>query len=174
MDDRVDVTALDQAGIVVAVEEHHGQALFGFARRLGLDNQQAADTVQEALVRLFRALRGGDHIEDPAAWAFRAAYRIGIDEHRLQRRIAALTERLIPRDAHRRNSGDDHAGRLSIWGDVDRLPSRQRQVLYLRYKADLAYDEIATVMSVTPAGARAIAARGIAALRGVVDPEDFR
>lgn len=174
VDDAADVAALEHASVVVEIERRHGQAMFGFARRLGLTDDQAADSVQEALARLFRALRGGDEIDDPRAWAFRTAYRIAMDEHRLRRRIAAIGDRLTSRRASQQAQEPDHAGRLSIWAEVDRLPSRQRQVLYLRYKVDLAYDQIALVMGITPAGARAVGARGIAALRDVIDREDSR
>ena len=166
--------AVESARIVIEVEERYGQALLGFARRTGLDAEQADDAVQEVLVRLFRTLRDGVAVNDPRAWAFRYIYRIAIDEHRLARRVSLLRERLMRRRDGPHEPEPDHATRLSIWSEVDRLPNRQRQVLYLRYKADLDYDDIANVMRISAAGARAIAARGIAAMRQVIDREDVR
>ena len=157
------------------MDERDGQTLFGFARRLGLSDDQADDAVQEALLRLFRVLESGEAIRDARAWAFRALYRVAMDEHRLRRRVGALVERLTASFGHRgTDQVDAVAGRLSIWADVDRLPLRQRQVLYLHYKADLAFDEVARVMGITPAGARAVAARGIAALRRTLEAEEDR
>jgi len=55
------------------------------------------------------------------------------------------------------------------------LPLRQRQVVYLRYRADLAYEEIAHVLGITPSAARAHGTHAMAALRRnlVIDVEDL-
>jgi len=52
-----------------------------------------------------------------------------------------------------------------VWSEVDRLPERQRQVLYLRYRADLPFEEIGNVLGIDASSARANASRGIASLR---------
>src|SRR6187402_2090951 len=68
--------------IVLDLERHHGPALFGFVRRLGLNDAQAADAVQDVLLRLWGELVAGRSIEQPKAWAFRAIYRLAMDQHR--------------------------------------------------------------------------------------------
>ena len=45
--------------LVEELQEQRGQALFGFARRLGLTDDQAADAVQETLLRLWRDRTAG-------------------------------------------------------------------------------------------------------------------
>jgi RNA polymerase sigma factor (sigma-70 family) len=157
----------DIAQVVVSLDERDGQALFGFARRLGLAPDEADDAVQEVLLRLFRALQAGTQVADPRAWSFRALYRIAMDEHRLRRRLGGIRERLARMEDRQRT--DDRAVRISLWNDVDRLPARQRQVLYLRYKADLSFADIATVMNITAGGARAVANKALQSLRAVVD-----
>ena len=54
---------------------------------------------------------------------------------------------------------------MSVWAAVDRLPPRQRAVLYLRYRADLSYDRIGSVMGITANGARNDASAATATLR---------
>src|SRR5688572_24258896 len=95
------VAPVEFEAVVIAdprlIEEIHaqrGQALFGFARSLGLTDDQAADAVQETLLRLWRELARERPINDPVAWAFRTIYRISMDEHRLRRRLASLRERI--------------------------------------------------------------------------------
>ena len=130
--------AADQA--VVDLEVRHGQALFGFVRRQGLTDVEAQDAVQDVLFRLWLELRSGTAIESPRAWAYRSVYRIAMDHHRLRTRVAALARRL---DAGRREpSASDATDRVAVWAEVERLPERQRQVLYLRYRADLPFEEI--------------------------------
>lgn len=164
-----DVDRSRLAQIVIEVDERHGHALFGFALRLGLASDQADDAVQEVLMRLYRTLEAGTAIGDPRGWSFRTIYRIAMDEHRLRRRLEALRDRLGR--TQRFSGGDDIARRVSLWSDVDRLPARQRQIVYLRYKADLTFEEIAATMGITAGGARAIVNRAMTSLRAVVERE---
>jgi RNA polymerase sigma-70 factor, ECF subfamily len=152
--------------VVTDVHRRRGRELWGFGRRLGLTDEQASDAVQETLLRLWAALRRGDRVQSPDAWAFRTLYRLAMDEHRLRRRAAALVTRFSvgPRarvDADPSASADQ----LAVWTEVDRLPSRQRQVVYLRYRADLPYDEIGEVLGITPSAARSHATQAMATLR---------
>ena len=67
--------------------ERRGRELWGLARRLGASDEQAADVVQEAHLRLWRELSAGTHVDDIDAWTFRVAYRLVMDQHRLGRRV---------------------------------------------------------------------------------------
>ena len=148
--------------IVGAVDVGHGQNLFGLARRAGLDDQAAEDAVQETLVRLWLEVRSGTDVLDPPAWSFRTLYRIAMDQHRVRRRLREIVERMGRRPSP---PARDLVQQISIWSDVDRLPLRQRQVVYLRYRADMTFEQIALVMAITPSGARAHSAKANANLR---------
>jgi RNA polymerase sigma factor (sigma-70 family) len=161
---------VDADEIVVDLELHHGQPLFGFVRRQGLSDTEAQDAVQEVLLRLWRELRDGARIENPRAWAYRSIYRLAMDQHRLRRRITTLAGRL---SGGQPASGlGDAADRLAVWGEVDRLPERQRQVLYLRYRSDLPFETIASVLGITPSAARSHATQAMATLRKRLASED--
>lgn len=158
-------TTDDADRTVVDLEQRHGQALFGFVRRQGLTDDQARDAVQEALLRLWHELRGGTRIENPRAWAYRAIYRLAMDQHRLGRRLRLLSGRL---DLGRRTTSDPAqslSDRVAVWGEVDKLPSRQRQVLYLRYRSDLSFEEIGEVLGITASAARSHTTQALATLR---------
>lgn len=155
---------------LLQVYSQRAQQMFGFARRLGLSDEDAADAVQETMLRLWRELEAGAQISDPEAWAFRALYRLAIDVHRLRRRLHGLIDRLGSRAVatEDRTGSGDPAQTLdvdSIWREVDRLPERQRAVLYLRYRADLPYERIGFALSITPGAARGHASTGLATLR---------
>ncbi|MEA2623058.1 MAG: hypothetical protein QOH61_1968 [Chloroflexota bacterium] len=153
--------------------EQRGQHLFGFARRLGLSDEEASDAVQETFVRLWRELRRGTVIDEPAGWAFRTLYRVAMDEHRWRRRGLAIVGRLAstPRQAPDSGDSDD---RLTVWAEVDRLPVRQRHVLYLRFRADLAFDAIGEVLGITPGAARTASSRALERLRERLADEEVR
>ena len=148
---------------VLDLEANHGQALFGFVRRLGLSDQQAADCVQEVLTRLWSELDRGTAIVDHKAWAFRSIYRLAMDEHRLRRRVSDLVGRLGRLSPA--STGPSPDDRIAVWSEVDRLPARQRQIVYLRYRADLSFDEIAAVLGITSSAARSHATQAMARLR---------
>lgn len=154
----------EDAAVVVARLQHgDGQALFGFVRRLGLTDAQADDAVQEVFARMLEVQRQGIAIANPRSWAFQAVYRIAMDQHRLRARISGIVDRLSDR-----NGGApprDATDRIVVWAAVDRLSLRQRQVLYLRYRADLAYEEIGSVLGISPSAARSHATQAIATLR---------
>ena len=158
--------------------QRRSQEMFGFARRLGLGDEEASDAVQETMLRLWRELDSGVEIADPDAWAFRTLYRLGIDNHRLTRRVAGLVDRIggLAGATYGRRDGDPF-GRIevdAVWQAVDRLPPRQRAVLYLRYRADLPYERIGLALGITPSAARGHASTGLGTLRRRLHVEDER
>lgn len=146
--------------VVEAVHARNGQQLHGFAIRLGLRDDEAADVAQEALLRLFRSLARGDVIDEPAAWTFRTAYRLAMDRHRFTRRWRAIAVRLAPPEPA--THADDL---IAVWTEVDALPPRQRAALYLRYRSDLTFEAIGMVLDIDASSARANVSRGVARLR---------
>ena len=150
--------------------ERRGRELFGLARRLGASEEQAADVLQEVHLRLWQVLHDGTAIADVDAWTFRVAYRLVMDQHRLGKRVQALVGRLT---AGRVEPVTQHVDDgLSLWPLVDRLPERERVTLYLRYRADLSYEQIGGVMGITPASARTYGSRGVERLRALVGDEE--
>jgi len=63
-------TAKDSERLVVSLHGRRGQDLYGFAVGLGLSDADAADAVQEAMLRLWRELGSGSELRDLDAWAF--------------------------------------------------------------------------------------------------------
>jgi len=158
-------TTTDADRIVVDVEQRYGQALFGFVRRQGLTDEQARDAVQEALLRLWHELRSGVSIDNPRAWSYRAIYRLAMDQHRLGRRLRLLSGRLDIGRGTTSDPADSVSDRLAVWSEVDKLPVRQRQVLYLRYRSDLSFEEVGEVLGITASAGRSHATQALATLR---------
>jgi RNA polymerase sigma factor (sigma-70 family) len=167
--------AADEAA-VLSVHERRGQELFGFARRLGLSDEQAADAVQEAMLRMWRELHRGTVIDRPDAWAFRAVYRLAMDAHRWRRRLEQLLPKIGDRLTQPAETTTDPTDRLAVWSEVARLPARQREVLYLRYRADLPFDDVGAALGITANAARSHCSTALATLRRrfAADQEDAR
>lgn len=148
---------------VVRLQDERGGELWGLARHLGLSPDEADDAVQETLLRLWAALRDGAGIERPDAWAFRSLYRLAMDRHRWHRRVRLLTERLGAQPA--RHIAVEQADRMAIWEAVEGLPERQRLAIYLRYRADLPYEEIGAILGIAAPSARSHVSRALETLR---------
>ena len=164
--------------IVSELYARHATALYAFGRRLGLDEDEAWDAVQEAHLRLWRALAAGQDIHDHRAWAAAATYRLAMDQHRLTRRLTELRRRLSPgsRPGSGPASGDGHGAdrtdALAAWAAVDALPLRQRAAIYLHYRLDLPFEDVGRAMGISAGSARMSASRGLATVRlslGVAD-----
>lgn len=158
--------------LVVELHRERGPELYAFARRLGLGPDAAEDAVQESLLRLWSALAAGNPIARPDAWAFKALYRICMDDHRWSRRVARLVQVLHPPARH--SEPVSSVDRITIWDAVDRLPRRQRAAVYLRYRADLPYDEIGAILGIHAVSARSTVSRALDRLGELVAKEDFR
>jgi RNA polymerase sigma factor (sigma-70 family) len=165
-----DDVAQDRAArrVVEILHAANGQQLFGFARRLGLPDAEAEEVVQEAMLRLWRSIVRGPIIDSPVAWAFRTTYRLAMDRHRVRRRWQDFVDRYVPQSSDPVVASDEL---LAVWSEVDRLPSRQRAVLYLRYRTDLTFEVIGQVLGIDPGSARSNASRGIATLRARLGEE---
>lgn len=157
---------------VLSLHARRGQDLYGFAVGLGLCDADAADAVQEAMLRLWRELESGRDVRDLDAWAFRTTYHLVMDHHRLRRRLVASFERLTARGTSNATDPADSSDAAALWQAVDGLPARQRAVLYLRYRADLPFERIGLVLGITPSAARSHSTQALANLRRRVGPEE--
>lgn len=155
--------SVDRA-LVADLHERRGGELYGLARHLGLDPEEARDAAQEALLRLWTAIDEGAAIRQPDAWVFRTLYRICMDQHRWRRRVRALAERIGPAPA----LTIDRTDAIAAWDAVERLPERQRLAIYLRYRADLPYEEIGAVLGIAAPSARSHVSRALDALRAAL------
>ena len=152
---------LDRA-IVADLHDRRGGELYGFARHLGLTEEEAHDAAQEALLRLWVALDAGTRIEQPGAWTFRTLYRICMDQHRWRRRVRGLIERIGPTPEAQ---PPDRVELIAAWDAVERLPERQRLAIYLRYRADLPFEEIGAILGIAAVSARSHVSRALDTLR---------
>lgn len=166
------VDADGDRALVSELQRERGAELFAFARRLGLSPDAAEDAVQESLLRLWSMLDAGGLIAKPDAWVFRALYRICMDNHRWHRRVARLVERMRP--PPERSPQAARVDRIAVWDAVDQLPHRQRAAIYLRYRADLPYDDIGAILGMHAVSARSTVSRALDRLGGLLSKEDFR
>jgi RNA polymerase sigma-70 factor (ECF subfamily) len=116
----------------------------------GVAPADLADGVQHVRLRLLeRAAAGKEAPRDVSAWAAVVASNWAMDWHRARRRQERVGERLASLRPAEQPSGEDSSVlQLAVAHGLDELTDAQRQVVTLRFYADLAVRDIAAELGV--------------------------
>jgi RNA polymerase sigma-70 factor (TIGR02957 family) len=140
---------------------------FAIAYRMLGSVAEAEDVVQEALLRLSRALQSGDVIQSPRAFLATATTRLAIDELRSARvRRERYVGEWLP-EPILTGGADDPAARAEMADSLstsmlvllESLSPEQRAVLLLHDVFDYEYAEVARIIGKTETNVRQLAAR---------------
>lgn len=134
------------------------------AYRLLGSREDAAECAQEACARAFADWKRLSRHGDVVPWVVRVSSRLAIDRWRRARRTPART--LRP------EASVSIADRVDLYRALDGLSDRQREVLMLRFLADLPEATVADALGCSVSTVKTHAARGLAALRGALDIEE--
>ena len=140
---------------------------FAIAYRMLGSVAEAEDVVQEAMLRVHRALEAGERIDSPRAFIATITTRLAIDELRSAR---ARRERYVGEwlpEPILTDSRDDPAQHAEIADSLsmamlvllETLSPEQRAVLLLRDVFDYGYGEIAAIVGKSEANVRQLATR---------------
>ncbi|MEV0597266.1 SigE family RNA polymerase sigma factor [Nonomuraea cavernae] len=135
-----------------------GSALLRYGYVLSGNADDAADLVQEALLRLSDTWDRVRNKDSPEAYVRTTMARQHISWWRRRRREQLTDD--VPEGSYT----DSHSfGEL--WKELATLPRRQRTVLVLRYYEDLSDQEIAEILGISRGTVRSQAFRALAVLR---------
>ncbi len=171
MNPRQAATARDDAQCIARAlagdERAYGEMLaryrprvLGLALRMVQNADDAADIAQEAFVRAFQSLSTFDVTKSFGAWIAKITANLCIDYFR-RRRLPVLSLD-APIDAERGARAREYADQRPLADEmvsrneaerrldalIASLPPRYRLVVVLRYKEDLAYEEIAGTLGI--------------------------
>ncbi|MFJ8277840.1 RNA polymerase sigma factor [Streptomyces griseoviridis] len=130
-----------------AVQERRVRAVLALG---GVPQSDLPDGVQQVRLRLLeRTANGHEAPRDVSAWAAVVASNLAMDWHRAKRRQERVGERLSALRALDQPSGEDTSVlSLAVAQGLDQLPRTQRQVVVLRFYADLPVRSIAEELGV--------------------------
>lgn len=118
----------------------------------GVPQDDLQDGLQQVRLRLVeRRARGEEPPRDVGAWAVVVASNLAVDWHRTrhrQERVGERLARLSAPDDRVRDGTENSLQALAVAEGLDSLPAAQRQVLVLRYYADLTVPQIAEHLGV--------------------------
>ncbi len=149
----------------------HYSSLLRLAALLLDDPSSAEDIVQEAFIRVHASqhrLRNRDKM-----LAYMRQTVVNLARSTLKRRLLGL--RLLPKPMPDAASAEEGAyaalERDALVKALRRLQRRQREVIVLRYFADLSEAETARVLGISIGSVKAYGSRGLVALRALMEEE---
>ncbi|URM90474.1 SigE family RNA polymerase sigma factor [Streptomyces sp. MRC013] len=146
----------------------HYRSLLGLAALLLDDTASCEDVVQEAFIRVHSARK---RVRDPEkTLAYLRQTVVNLSRSALRRRILGLKllSKPMPDMASAEEGAYDQLERDALITAMRGLQRRQREVLVLRYFADMTEAQVAETLGISLGSVKAYGSRGIAALRVVM------
>ena len=140
-------------------------AAMRLAYRMTRDGAVAEDVAAEAMARAYARWRSVRTMAQPDAWVMRVAMNIVVDAARHKSVAARALPSLWTSSEPTTRFDDDVAVRRALIVALRSLPSRQRDVIALRYLAEMDENAIADFLGIAPSSVRTHAQRGLSSLR---------
>ena len=147
--------------VVTELVAQRGDALLRYAALLCGDRDDAADLVQEALVKTFGRLRNGFGVDSAEAYVRRAILNTHLDGGRRRtrwRRVAPLE--YVPEQ--RESDAPTVDAKLDLHDELRKLTPRERACLVLRYYDDLTVAAIAETLGISAGTVKRYLSDGLA------------
>ncbi len=161
--------------VVATLVAERGDSLTRYAWLISGSADDAADLVQDALVKTFGRLRNGFTVSSAEAYVRRAILNTWLDKGRRTtrwRRIAHLTAVTDIRDS----SAPATDSRLDLSAELAKLTPRERACIVLRYYEDLKVDDIAEWLGISSGAVKRYLSDGLATMAVALaeDPSSAR
>lgn len=133
------------------------------ARRMIGDPVESEDLAAEALARAYARWPAVRRHAAPEGWVLRTTINLAIDTLRKGKRnpeVAAID-----------GSEDIVALRVTLAAALGALSRRQREIVTMRYLADMSESDVAAALAITPGSVKTHLSRALARLRGVLGPQ---
>jgi RNA polymerase sigma factor (sigma-70 family) len=144
----------------------HAAAVARFCRSLLRDRSEAEDATQQVFLSAHRALLNGSAPREPLAWL------LAIARHECYARCRQRRASLVPAGDVPDGTTPDasvhalRAGELAtMWEEVSRMPSAQREAFLLREIRGLSYSQLAAELSLSAPSVRSLLVRARTRLR---------
>ena len=155
-------------GAFGALYERYLPRVYQYLRGYTRSDEDAADLTQQAFLKALDGLATYDERKAPfAGWLFRVARNVATDAHRRRRDTVSLA--LLP-ELPQVRADDPEAAALRrealarLRGLLAELSPELRELIWLRFVADLGVDEVATAVGKSPDAVRKQLSRTLKAL----------
>jgi RNA polymerase sigma-70 factor (ECF subfamily) len=153
-------------GALGEIYDVYSTRLYGYAYRLTGDDAIAKDVVAETFYRFLLALKdGGGPNEHIAAYLYRVAYHLVVDNSRRQPKTDLLLEETlvaaIDSDPGQNADEQQKLAREALW----LLTAEQHQVILLKYFEGFNNEQVAVALGKPIGSIKSLQSRALAALR---------
>jgi RNA polymerase sigma-70 factor (ECF subfamily) len=152
---------------VAQLYEESREDIYRYIVLMGVPREQAQEICQEAFLRLYSALHGGQQIENTRAWVFTVARNQALTQRAAPAAFASLEDKFASESPTPEESLLDGERFRRLRNAVALLTDSQRQCLHLRTKG-FRYREIASILGISTSTAAEAVQRAVAKLRKAV------
>ena len=153
----------DWEGVVTTLVAQRGDALTRYAYLICGSRDDAADLVQDALVKTFGRLRNGFTVRSAEAYVRRAILNTYLDGGRRTTRWRKISHLAAVPEAVDSPAGASES-RIDLSGELMKLAPRERACLVLRYYEDLKVADIADTLGISSGAVKRYLSDGLAKL----------
>jgi RNA polymerase sigma factor (sigma-70 family) len=133
-------------GAMAAIFERHHQSLHRYCHSILGNSHDAADALQNTMVKALRALPGETRTIELRPWLYRIAHNESISLLRARRTDSHLDAAAHVSDPAAANVVQSRERLRSLTEDLEELTERQRGALLMRELGGLPFTEIATAL----------------------------
>jgi RNA polymerase sigma factor (sigma-70 family) len=150
-----------------AFVQRYRAPLFAYCRRMGLSQWRAEEVLQQALLRVWLAMRSGTEVRDPKSWLFRIVHNGAVNAmSRTSEDHAPLTVAIHDRAAVADEASPQWPTAMrEALDEVMALPRMQREAVLLTAIDGQTHREVAGTLGITDGAVRGLLYRARATLR---------
>ena len=136
------------------IYERHHQGLYRYCRSILRNDEDAADALQNTMVKALRALRGESRSIALKPWLYRIAHNEAISLTRNPHRPEPLDASAVSPAPGPQQALESREAVRTMLADIAQLSDQQRSALMMKEVSGLGYAEIATALDLSHGAAR--------------------
>ncbi|MGZ4187070.1 MAG: RNA polymerase sigma factor [Solirubrobacteraceae bacterium] len=161
------LAALARAGHERAFEalvRRYRRELLAYCRRVGSVGTSAEDTLQQALLQAWSAIRTGVDVRDPRAWLYRIVHNVAVSNQRRPLLVPVEMRDTVGASGADHEAEQRMAARDALAG-LAALPDLQREVMVGTAVDGMSHEELASALGLSSGAVRGLIYRARATLR---------
>jgi len=152
--------------------EQASDKLYRYGMKFTVDEETVKDCIQDLFIKLYKNRNSLPGLENPLFYLFRSLKNLLIDALQQKERIVYLSPQEIPfhvkfiYDNQEEDSDDDIKEKFEEV--VNMLSDRQKEAIYLRFQADMSYEEISEILGINYQSVRNLIHRSVEKIRSII------
>ncbi len=151
--------------------------LYRYGLKFARDEELVKDCIQELFIKLHKTRENLPELKSPLFYLFRALRNLLIDAIQQKEKIVYFSPQKLPfnvKFVFDPNSDDiNEEIKEKFEKVISLLSNRQKEAIYLRYQAEMSYEEISNLMGINYQSVRNLIHRSLEKIRSEMKPSSF-